>query len=179
MADAPKVSQPTPSNPANTAEKSVHGADFIPMNTPQQMLEVPPIPGYVLYWFADRPGRIARAQRGGYEFVSPEEVKVNNFGLAEDVSKSGNTDLGSRVSLHGGVAESGGSERLYLMKIKKDLWDRSQKLLEDRNESVAAAIRGGNIGQEKEVSGDGAQRYIDKKRTKVNMFTRKPARPAA
>lgn len=175
MSTQPTVGKPADANPANP-KSSVVGADFIPMNTPQQMLEVPPITGYVLYWFADRPGRIGRAIRGGYEFVSPSEIKVNNFGLAEDIKTSGNTDMGSRVSLHGGEAEQGGSERLYLMKIKKELWEKSQKLLEDRNESVAASIRGGGVGGEKDDRADANKRYLDAKRTGKNLFTRKVAK---
>lgn len=131
----------------------------IPMTLPTLKLGVPDRPGYVRQWFLDKAGEIDRALRGGYEFVRPEHVRPSNTGLGSDPASDGNTDLGTRVSLHGGRAENGGSERLYLMEIKREWWLEDQKVLADRNEQVALAIRGGSMGMEKEDAGDRDKRY--------------------
>ena len=160
-------------NPANERELRVTDENRVPMGLPQLQLEVPAIEGYVLHWFADRPGRIARAQRGGFEFVSPDEVQVNNSSLADSVGVSGNTDLGSRVSVHGGTDEFGRGLRLYLMKIKQEWWEKDAALREETSEKIAETLRGGRVGAERESGGDAAYRYT--KRTE-NIFTRKSKR---
>lgn len=157
-------------SPANLPKVRVTDANRRAMNMSSLTLEVPEIPGYVLYWFADRPGRIARALQGGYEFVDEKEVNLNNFSLADDALKSGNSDMGSRVSVHGGSSAEGGAMRLYLMKIKKEWYDKDQLDQEDRNDQVAATIRGGNVGADKDAPGDTKLRY---KRGAENLFTRK------
>lgn len=164
------------SSPANLPSKRVTEATRIPMSLPKQQLEVPEIPGYVMQWFADRPGLISRARAAGYEFVGQDEVMVNNFGLAADVLQTGNTDLGNQISIHGGTNESGGSERLYLMKIRQEWWEKDQKVIADRNEAVAAAIRGGElgVGEGGETRADFGKRYV--KRQADNLFTRKDKR---
>lgn len=157
-------------NPANLPSVRVTDETRIPLTLPRLQLEVPEIPGHVCYWFVDRPGRINRALQGGYEFVDPAEVAVNNFSLGDDNIKSGNSDLGTRVSVHGGVSESGGAERLYLMKIKKEWWEKDQATIADRNEQVAAALRGGRIAAEQDAPGDSQHRYV---RSNTNLFTKK------
>ena len=138
-ASAPEV------NPANAPEKSKPERKRIPMSMPTQRLQAPDIPGYHLHWHVS--GRVQRAIAGGYEFVSPEEIDVVNTGLADDASKSGNTDLGSRVSVSAGetLDEQGNEQRLYLMKIKQEWWDEDQKALAGLNEQIAANIRGGSV----------------------------------
>ncbi len=132
-------------NPANPPARGVTGRTRIPLSVPRLKLDTPKIPGYVCQWFADRPGRVRQAQEGDYEFVSPEEISLNPTGIAEDPLQTGNTDMGSRVSLYGGVGENGQAERLYLMKLKEEWYLEDQKVIADRNESVAEAIRGGSI----------------------------------
>lgn len=157
-------------NPANIASKRITDETRVPMSLPQLMLEVPKIEGYVLHWFADRPGRISRATRGGYEFVDPSEVSVNNFGLAEDLLKDGNTDLGTRVSVLGGTDEKGGPERLYLMKVKQAWYDKDMALREEASERVVQALKHGTVGAEKERLDDARLRYA---RGTDNIFNRK------
>jgi len=149
-------------NPADVqdGQRTVDERSRIPMSAPKQLLDVPEIPGYVLYWFADRPGRIARAVSAGYEFVKASEVGVAMTGFANDLLKDGNTDLGSNVSLVGGAGQDGAGERLYLMKIKKEWWEKDQAELGKRNESIAAAIRGGSVdGGRDETAEDRGKRY--------------------
>jgi len=161
-------------NPANSTT-SVTDETRVPMALPQLMLEVPPIPGYQMHWFADRPGRIPRAIQGGYEFVDPAEVRINNFGLAADLTQTGNTDLGNRVSVHGGVAENGGAERLYLMKIKQEWYDKDMELRELASDRTVQALRQGSVGADREKMANAAKRYA---KNTDNLFTKKIRSPA-
>lgn len=163
-------------NPANSPETADRGR--IPMSLPQQKLQVPDIPGYHLHWMIGTQARIAQAIKAGYEFVDPEEVNVVNTGLADSASASGNTDMGSRVSVLAGIGlgTDGTAERLYLMKIKQEWWEADQKLLEDRNEQIAAALRS---GRDTGMNPNGSDhRYIPDAHLKgvSDLFTRKPRR---
>lgn len=161
-------------NPAN-ADDSRSERTRIPMSLPQLKLAVPEIPGYHLHWMIGTPSRIAQAQRAGYEFVENDEVDVVNTGLADDVSKHGSTDMGSRVSLVAGsdVGADGNEQRLYLMKIKQEWWEADQQVLEDRNEQVAASLRGG-VETGNNPNGTESRYIPDAHRKNVaNLFTPK------
>lgn len=160
-------------NPANDSTP-VTDDNRISMALPALTLEVPEIPGYVMHWFADRPGRVSRALRGGYEFVDPDEVRINNFGLADDLNSTGNTDMGSRISVHGGTDEKGASQRLYLMKIKKEWYDRDMTLREEASDRVVESLRAGKQEVGRGTQADAAQRYV---RNTDNLFTRNKRRP--
>lgn len=164
-------------NPATVAGKSERKR--IPMSVPVQKLEAPDMPGFHLHWFNGTPDRLQRALDGGYEFVDEREMKINNVSIGGDSTRSGNTDMGSRVSVVSGqeVGKDGQPTRLILMKIKQEWWEEDQKLVEARNEQTAAALRGGLIGDVGNP-GDTANRYVDKARTKIpDLFT--PKRPKA
>lgn len=154
-------------NPASTRDTS-----RVPMSIPLRKLEVPEIPGYHLHWMNGDPARIAQAQRAGYEFVDADEVNLLNTGLANDSALSGNADLGSRVSIVSGE----GVPSLFLMKLKEEWWEEDQSTLEDRNEQVAASLRGGRDINSNPNEED--NRYIpDAHRKSVaNIFTRKNRR---
>lgn len=165
-----------PLNPANQSPVAKGERKRIPMSVPVQKLSVPEIPGYHLHWFNGTPDRIARAQQGGYEFVDAQEVQVNSVGLGNESTQSGNTDMGSRVSIVGGteVDPSGQPVRLILMKIKQEWRDQDMKLVDERNDSVADALMGGLLGAEKDAGNDTNLRYVDKKKTVIpDMFKRK------
>lgn len=157
-------------SPAQTAQRK-----RIPMSGPQLALSVPDIPGYRLYWFRGDPGRIQRAEQGGYEFVRPEEVALNNRTLGSDPAKAGNTDMGSRVSAVAG-AEVGLDQqpvRLYLMKIKEEYWREDQAAQlgpGSRLNDVRKALAGGLLGAEGQALEDRKQVYVDPKRTKIPDF---------
>jgi hypothetical protein len=154
----------------------------IPMSVPVQRLEAPEIPGYHLHWFTGSPERLQRAIDGGYEFVDEREMKINNVSIGGESTRSGNTDMGSRVSVVSGqeVGKDGQPTRLILMKIKQEWWEEDQKLVEGRNEQVAAALRGGLMGAEKDAPGDTRLRYVDKARTAIpDFFTPKHPKKAA
>lgn len=151
----------------------------IPMSVPVRKLEVPDIPGYHLHWFRSDAARIQRAQEGGYEFVDAGEIRLNPVGLGADTTHSGNTDMGSRVSVISGESADGvDAERMILMKIKQEWYDEDQKLVEARNDSVAAALTSGVMtngpgGSAADAGENGNFRYVDKSRTKLPaMFTK-------
>jgi len=132
-------------NPANAQVTKLSNKTRIPMSVPQTKLSAPEIPGYHCHWMLGTAARIAQAQRAGYTFVEQDEVDVNNFDLAGDPEDSGNTDLGSRVSIVAGSAgdnEKDNALRLYLMKLPNEYWEEDQKLIADRNEQIAAGLRG-------------------------------------
>ena len=176
MAQANPGSLPSaPANPANAPEKRKREATRIPMSVPQLKLEVPEIPGFHLHWFLG--SNIHRAQRAGYTFVEDDEVDLVNMGLADDASRSGNTDLGSRVSAFAGGLVEGTPEpqRLYLMKLPQELRDEDVLALEAVNERIAAALRGGQnpsnvAGGPEETPQDRQRRYL---KTGQDLFMKK------
>jgi hypothetical protein len=163
-------------NPATPAGKTAAERKRIPMSVPVQRLEAPEIPGYHLHWFNGTAERLQRALDGGYEFVDEREMKINNVSLGGDSAKSGNTDMGSRVSIVSGqdMGKDGQPNRLVLMKIKQEWYEEDQKLVENRNQKVVDTLLSGLTGQ----GGDTSQRYVDKSRTAIPDFF-KPKRPKA
>ena len=155
-------------NPANTAGTKLSGKGRIPMSVPQQKLSAPDIPGYHTHWMLGTPARIAQAQKAGYTFVENDETDVNNFDLGGNAEDSGNTDLGSRVSLVAGgdTGQDGEAVRLYLIKLPLEFWEADQAKLADLNEQKAASLRGDSQIE---------QGYIPQshKKNVAGMFTKK------
>lgn len=160
-----------PQSPANARQVKVTDQTRISATMPIQQLEVAEIPGYVQYWFADRAGRINWAMRVGYEFVTQDEAQLSNRSIGSDTTLDGNNDLGTRVSVHGGESERGGSERLYLMKIKKEWWNKDRQAQADAQKAIVATLSRGMVGAEKDTPNNAAKRY-----TRNNIFTPKPQR---
>ena len=163
-------------NPANADGQGAMERKRIPMNVPMQRLEVPEIPGYRMYWFRSEPGRLARAEQAGYEYVGRGEIELNSVGLA-DSAADGNTDMGSMVSVAAGdmVGEDKQPLRLILMKIREEWAQENDRILEDRNDAVAAALRGGQFGSEKDVTqSDRDARYVGNQSKIPDLFRRKP-----
>ena len=160
-------------SPATPAAAPAAERKRIPMSVPVQKLEAPDIPGYHLHWFNGTPDRIQRALDGGYEFVDEKEVKPKTVSLGSNSTASGNTDMGSRVSVVSGteIGRDGQPLRLILMKIRQEWYEEDQKLVIAKNEQVAASLRGGLVGSEQDYAGDTPLRYVDKNRTKIpDMF---------
>jgi hypothetical protein len=158
-------------NPA-TSPAAKQERKRVPMSVPVQKLETTELPGYHLHWFRSDAERLQRALDGGYEFVDEREMKINNVSLGGDSAVSGNTDMGSRVSIVSGqeVGKDGQPARLILMKIKQEWYDEDQALLEARNVQVRDTLLGGMIGAEKDGAGDSRHRYVDKSRTQIPEF---------
>jgi len=149
-------------NPANDVDEIPEG--FQPMTSATLRLQVPKKDGWHRHWFRGNPERIARAQKAGYRFVKNDEVSVNNFDLGGDAKASGNTDLGSNVSVISGddLDTTGQPGRLYLMECPQHLYEISAKILADRNDDVASALRGGKVGAGEmgETTSDVQKRYM-------------------
>ena len=138
---AGKAADMAAANPANAPERAPR--QRIPMALPTLKLSVPDIPGYKCYWFRGSSNRLQQAIAAGYEFVERGEVELNGYGLANSYDVDGNTDMGSRVSVASGDGSDGtNSQRLYLMKIRAELWEEDERAVEEKHESVAAQIRG-------------------------------------
>lgn len=148
----------------------------VSMSVPSMKMAVPHIPGYVLYWFNDDEGRVERALRSSYQFVESDEVALHDFSLAGDSTKSGNQDLGTRVSMLVGLTRDGRPMRAYLMKIREEIWKIDQKLGQERNDKVAAALKSGRIGANAEgapTDADFSHSYVGKSevsRSNVRAF---------
>lgn len=163
-------------NPANEKPQGSLPPGYVPMSQGVLSLEVPEKDGYHRRWFRGDPGRIQRALRAGYRFVDPTEVSLNNFDLGGDASASGNTDMGTRVSLISGdeADATGQPQRLYLMECPLELYEHSRNLVEERNDSVAAALRGGAIGNENdETNSDRSKRYTNRNLNNLSLFDKK------
>lgn len=148
-------------NPANELKVSEVPADYIPMSVPNLRLQVPAKPGFFRYWFRGDAARLQRAMQAGYKFVDQSEVRINNFDLGGDASNSGNTDMGSRVSITSGdeTDSNGNPNRLYLMEIPNHLYEKGQEYITERNDQVAMALRSGLLGADGEASTDKKSRY--------------------
>ncbi len=156
-------------NPANVAMTDLAAKRRIPLGAPVRKLQVDPIPGYVLHWFRSEPSRIRQAQQAGYEFVSDSEVYINASGIGSEVEQGSNADMGTRVT------QVSGSGSLILMKIREEWHQESRKILEQRNDEIAAALRGGDIGL-RGAPGDTSNTYVDSARTKIPKLFQKKAR---
>lgn len=157
-------------NPSIAEPIRVTDENRIPMGLPELSLAVPAVPGFQLHWFLDRPGRVSAALRAGWVFVLDNEVTLNSDTIGGMQNASGNTDLGSRVSVHGGTDEQGKGVRMYLMKQKQEWYDKDMALREEKSESIAEALRAGRAGTpEKGSPEDAARRY---KTTPDNLFTK-------
>ena len=163
-------------NPSNRPEQAAAERKRIPMSVPVQRLEAPDIPGYHLHWFTSSPERLSRAVDGGYEFVDEKECGINNTSLGGTSTRTGNTDMGSRVSIVSGqeLGKDGQPMRLVLMKIKLEWYEEDQKLVEGRNQKVVNTLLGGMATG----AGDTSHRYVDQARTQIPDFF-KPKRPKA
>ncbi len=166
------------SNPANEVDTGSLPKGFQPMSAGVRKLEVPDRTGFHRRWIRSDAGRIAKAQRAGYRFVKSDEVELSNFDLGGDAKNSGNTDLGTNVSVISGdgADHTGQPGRLYLMECPLEYYEASRSIIEDRNESVAEALRGGNLGAgaNGESMSDVSRRYT--KGSMPDLFTPKNRR---
>lgn len=168
-------------NPSNSPERPQAEMKRIPLSVPVLKLQVPEIPGFHLHWFRGTSARVQQAQRAGYVFVHPSEVQLNDVAIGGDGKRGGNTDLGDRVSVVAGdMDDQGQAIRLYLMKQPMEMHLEDDKILQDRNASVAdaltAAYRNGMVGGAAPGEGadDLAARYVNPTRSRVpDLFRRK------
>lgn len=171
-------------NPSAAPGKPAAERKRIPLSVPQRKLEVPTIPGYKCRWFRGTPSRLAQAERAFYEYVSQDEIKewggLNDLRLGGDATRTGNTDMGSRVTIADSTDDQGNMVPLVLMKQKMEYYTEDRAILQERNDSVVdaltAAYRRGDVGgrAEGETAEDAGLRYVDKARSRVpEIFRRK------
>lgn len=168
-------------NPTVAPGKTLPERKRIPLSVPQRKLEVPPIPGFHLRWIRGTAARLKQAEDAGFLYVDDKEITLNNSLVGGDAAQTGNTDLGSRVSIiEGSDVENGQAVRLYLMKQPMEYYLEDRKITEDRNDSIADALNGqydqGMVGGRAsgETQADAAQRYVDPARSKrPDLFRRK------
>ena len=133
----PEVVRSRSSENAGDVARTVEVRRRRPMAIPRRKLELPPIPGYHVHIINDTPGRILAAQQGGYEFVTPDEVQMNEFAPLEG------RDLGNRVSYIVGTDQAGQPLRAYAMKIRQEWYDEDQKIIQEITERGEKDIRRG------------------------------------
>ena len=156
----------SPSNPPLELPKG-----YKPMTGGTLRLEVPEKPGWHRHWFRGTPARIGQAIKAGYRYVDADDVDINNFDLAGDSAKDGNSDMGTRVS----IGTGDGPTRMYLMECSDEIFAHAQSFITKQSDQLAATVRGGTIGSDSsgESGEDRKQRYIDKRTGKNSLFTRK------
>ena len=165
MAEPTKVVTAT-NNPANV--KDAPKRKRIPMSTPVQRLEVPEREGYHRHWFLE--SRVPRALQGGYDFVKADSVTLNSRSIGTNNSISGNTDLGSNVTVAGDIDENGVANGLVLMEIPEEFWLEDQKAIAERNAAVLQGIFREEkiLGSEQQSPQDQKQNYV-----KTALFNRR------
>lgn len=139
MSDPTKreVSKDTP-NPANAGSATTEGTAR--RRRPMSMMgrrrfECDPIPGYVIHVFHE--DRVPEAKDAGWELCTRDEIHLNQRGVGVNQGLSGNTDLGSNVSVVGNTATN---KRGVFMKIKEEWWIEDMEARAQRNAEVMSAI---------------------------------------
>jgi hypothetical protein len=131
-----------------------------PMSVPQQRLEVQTIPGWRLYWFKEE--NVARAFCDGhYDFVTSHDVALNRMSIAGSPGESGNTDLGSGVTIIGGTTAAGAPQRLILMKVPMEIFKADQETLMQKSVArISGVFEGEKIfGEDGEINDAGQLTY--------------------
>ena len=101
-------------------------------------------------WVVDRPGRLDSAEQGGYAFVQDPSMTVK-VGEGTD----GRDKMSTVISRTVGTHEGGHVMKAYLMKIRRDLYERDQKAKQVEVNKTDEAIQEGSI-----ASQPGDKRYI-------------------
>lgn len=152
--------QNNPATPAVTAF-GITQETRISMNAPDRRLEVPPIPGWHLHWFADT--NIPKAIQAGYEFVDPAEVPARDRSIGGRPPGTKSEDLGgARISQIGGTDAAGRLVHAVLMKVREDWYFDDQRKIAERNLLILNQIfrKKAPIRAEGESQADYAQRYV-------------------
>ena len=95
----------------------------------------------VTRWFNDDPGRIERAQGGGYKFVKPEHA--TSLGQGALHSDGNDPESNARVSI---VVNRDPVIRAYLMEIPKKFYDEDQAAKAAQVDLVDEALASGGAG---------------------------------
>ena len=108
--------------------------------TPESRLAVPEREGYVRRWVNDTPGRVAMFEESGYTPVLNKDIS----GSVGSMSKSPT----AKVSIHGGVSDSGAPMKMYLMEQKREWYEEDQIAKQKPVDETDKAIREGSLGSQ-------------------------------
>jgi hypothetical protein len=96
------------------------------------------IPGFHLYWENDDEGAIEQLLYEGFEFVLPEEVRMQSHIVADK-------DVANRVSRYVGKKADGSPLRAYLMKCSDEIWADRESDRYERANAWDNAIKQGKV----------------------------------
>lgn len=134
---------------AEQAERAIPRRERRAFGVPQLKLSVSrEIPGHHIHWVNDEPGRIHSAEESGYQFVTPDEVGM----------EQGETRIKRLV----GKNDDGTALYAYLMKIKQEWYDEDQRELQSNVDRIDSAIRRGTF-----EDGPGQNRYVPREGIKI------------
>ncbi len=126
----------------------------VPLGTLRSKLTIPKDliddKNYQGRWVVDRPGRLDSAEQGGYAFVQDPSMTVK-VGEGTD----GRDKMSTVISRAVGTHEGGKVMTAYLMKIRRDWYERDQKEKQKVVDESDKAIQEGNIARQ-----PGDKRYI-------------------
>ena len=105
------------------------------------------LPGHVLRWFNDTPGRIDTAVgRAGWEFVQQNEIALADTNRVIDR----NSDIGNKVRAIVGTTDQNEPLYAYLLKIKKEWFEEDRDDATSKiRESEKEMIRNGGLNADR------------------------------
>lgn len=96
------------------------------------------IPGFHLYWENDQEGAIEQLLYEGFEFVTPEEVRMQSHIVAD-------ADVTHRVSRYVGTKADGSPLRAFLLKCTDEIWAEREAFRYEQADQWDGAIRQGKV----------------------------------
>ena len=100
---------------------------------------------FVYRWVCDRPGRLQAASDGGYKFIEDPTMEIE-IGEGQDGRDKMTTALCRNVGTH----PDGQPMKAYLMKIRKDWYEKDQREKQVELNKVDEAIKRGEIARQKD-----------------------------
>ena len=94
-------------------------------------------------WVCDRAGRVDSARDGGYTFVLDTSMKIE---VGE--GQNGRDKMSTAICRTVGTHPDGSAMKAYLMRIRKDWYEKDQREKEKKMDEIDAAIRGGEIASQ-------------------------------
>ena len=98
---------------------------------------------FVGRWVVDRPGRLQAAQDGGYKFVEDPTMQVE---VGE--GQNGRDRMSTAICRTVGTHEDGSPMKAFLMKIRKDWYEKDQREKQKEVDKVDEAISRGEIARQ-------------------------------
>ena len=119
----------------------------VPLGTLRSKLTIPKglidEKNYQGRWVVDRPGRVEAAEQGGYTFVKDASMEVT---VGEGVD--GRDKMSTAISRTVGTHEGGRVMKAYLMKIRRDWYEKDQKEKQKVVDESDRAIQEGNVARQ-------------------------------